>query len=139
MGFWLSLARPVDTPEPRSYRPGVTALNLTVSLARAEERLGRPREQLQATEKLAQAERLPFDKLPEEVREALINTEPGEDKSITVEAIAFYAFNYGAPRAMTFASGLPLEALRSAEALTGWRPKSHALLQAVIRFRERAR
>jgi hypothetical protein len=76
--------------------------------------------------------------LPEELRAALFNLElDGEDATVSAEVLAFYAFNHGAPRALSFASGLPLAALQRAEQRSGWRPKSRALLRAVLHYRGR--
>jgi hypothetical protein len=46
--------------------------------------------------------------------------------------VAFAAFNYGDVHAISFASGLPWLALYQADRVRGWRPKSHALLRAVM-------
>lgn len=79
---------------------------------------------------------LSVSELPSEVRDALFNLELGHDQPVAADIVAFYAFNCGVPRALSIASGLPLAALIGAESLAGWRPKSRALPQAVIRYRE---
>ncbi|MBI3178415.1 MAG: hypothetical protein HYZ27_02065 [Deltaproteobacteria bacterium] len=71
-----------------------------------------------------------FAELPAYVRDALYNL----DGSATVPGhqLAFYAFQYGDTRAMSFAAGLPWIDLVHADHLRGWRPRSHGLLRAVL-------
>ena len=74
-----------------------------------------------------------------ENREAMYNlsSDDGGDAPRTVggDHIAFYAFNYGSPRALSFAAGLPWLCLVRAAGRRGWRPKSRALLRAVMKYR----
>lgn len=82
-----------------------------------------------------------WDALPSEVQRSLYNLEGAEPSSagasgtVKGDLLAFYAFNYGSPRAISYASGLPWLCLWRAERRSGWRPKSHALLVAVMKFR----
>jgi len=79
---------------------------------------------------------LRWDALPEAVQTSLYNLAadaPGD--LVPGDQVVFHAFNYGAPRALSYASGLPWLCLVRADARRGWRPKSHALLRAVMRFR----
>jgi len=79
---------------------------------------------------------LRWDELPEAVTTSLYNLAPDDaDDTIPGDQVVFYAFNYGAPRALSYASGLPWICLARANARRGWRPKSHSLLRAVMRFR----
>lgn len=73
--------------------------------------------------------------LPPEVRAALLHVDMSATAYVSLGTVAFYAFNYGALRALTFASALPNDALESAASLPGWRPKSLALLRAIVRYR----
>jgi hypothetical protein len=77
-----------------------------------------------------------WDALPEAVVASLYNA-VAEDPAQLVpgDHVVFYAFNYGSPRALSYASGMPWLCLLRADARRGWRPKSHALLRAVMRFR----
>lgn len=91
---------------------------------------------------------LAWDELPDDVRQALYNL--GDDSTpaasrrirrtdrarcIPSDQVVFYAFNYGSPRAVSFASGLDWLALHRAAKRRGWRPKSRALLDAVLQYR----
>lgn len=83
------------------------------------------------------AERVPIPsydqgELPNSVRRTLHNV--GEGK-IPGHQVVFAAFNYGDSRALSFASGLPWVCLRRASKLPGFRPKSLALLAAVMALR----
>lgn len=71
--------------------------------------------------------------LPESVRTSLNNL--GEPSHVSAEQVVFYAFNYGAPEALSFAAGRPWLWLLRASTLTGWRPKSLGLLKAVMAYR----
>jgi hypothetical protein len=82
-------------------------------------------------------EDLAIGELPDEVRAVLLNIDLNQTEIVPADVVAYYAFNYGSSRALSFASALPVAALERAEARSGWRPKSHALLRAVIRFRGR--
>lgn len=106
------------------------AFDLTASMDRATARLARL-----PSLPLVSSEVLPLAGLPEEVRAALYNLDIGESETVAAEVIAFYSFNYGSSRALSFASGLPIAALARALAMSGWRQKSRALLQAVYQFR----
>jgi hypothetical protein len=70
--------------------------------------------------------------LPHSVRDALLNVDNAE---IEGARLAFNAFNYGSPEALCFAAGLPWICLVRASQLRGHRPKSYALLQAVLAYR----
>ncbi len=71
--------------------------------------------------------------LPPSVQQALYNL--GPDTPVPGHQLAFYCFNYGDLRAVSFASGLPWLALYQAGRLRGFRPKSRGLLEAVLRVR----
>jgi len=71
--------------------------------------------------------------LPEAVRQALYNLDA--DGEVPGHQLAYYAFNYGDARAMSFAAGLPWLDLYQAAQLRGWRPRSFGVLQAVMRRR----
>ncbi len=71
--------------------------------------------------------------LPGSVRRSLYNLD--EVALIPGDIVVFYAFNYGVPRALSFASGLPWLCLLRAERRLGWRPKSRGLLRAVMTAR----
>ncbi|MCB9588100.1 MAG: hypothetical protein H6718_22020 [Polyangiaceae bacterium] len=71
--------------------------------------------------------------LPMSVREALYNL--GEAQAVPAAQLVFYALNYGAPEALSYAAGAPWLWLLRASRLTGWRPKSFALLRAVLSYR----
>jgi hypothetical protein len=70
--------------------------------------------------------------LPEPVRRVLHNVRPG---SLPGHQVAFAAFNYGDERALSFAAGMPWPCLYRAARSRGFRPKSLALLRAVMVFR----
>lgn len=79
---------------------------------------------------------LPWSSLPDAVTRCLYNLAPaGDDATIAGDVVAFYAFNHGEPRAISFAAGLPWLCLVRAARRRGWRPKSLALLRAVMRYR----
>ncbi|MCA9630092.1 MAG: hypothetical protein KC766_20615 [Myxococcales bacterium] len=71
--------------------------------------------------------------LPEAVRASLYNL--GKASRVPADRVVFYAFNHGAPRALSYAAGLPWLWLSRAAQLPGWRPKSLALLNAVMAYR----
>jgi len=71
-----------------------------------------------------------ISELPESVRKALYNLDP--DGMVPGHQLAFYAFNYGDVRAMSFAAGLPWLDLYQADRMRGWRPRSHGLVRAVM-------
>jgi hypothetical protein len=78
--------------------------------------------------------------LPEAIRQSLYNLgEPSatSERGVDVpgDQIVFYAFNYGSTAAISFASGLPWLCLHRAVRRPGWRPKSRALLEAVVKYR----
>jgi len=68
--------------------------------------------------------------LPAAVQRSLHNLD--EDTWVPARQVVFAAFNYGDVHAISFASGLPWLALYQADRVRGWRPKSHALLRAVM-------
>lgn len=111
----------------------MAAFDLTASLARAETRLARP---LHETSTLLPT--LPAHTLPEEVKSALLNLDVDDADCVAADDIVFYAFNFGSTRAVSYASALPISALVQAASRSGWRPKSRALLRAVIDFRGQA-
>jgi hypothetical protein len=71
--------------------------------------------------------------LPESVLRTLHNI---GGREIPGHQIVFAAFNYGDTRAISYASALPWSCLQAAARLRGWRPKSAALLAAVMRYRK---
>ncbi len=71
--------------------------------------------------------------LPKVVQDTLLNVDNAE---IDGAQLAFCAMNYGSPEALCFAAGLPWICLLRASQMRGHRPKSNALLQAVLAFRE---
>jgi hypothetical protein len=114
----------------------VAAFDLTASQVRAQARLRGDARRRPSGEATTSDCRLRLRDLPIELKDALFNLETdGEDATIAADVVAFYAFNHVAPRALSFASRLPLVALERGEQRSGWRPKSRALLQAVLRYR----
>lgn len=114
------------------------AFDLTISQARAEARMRRAEATLPSGEASNPECRMCIRDLPAELKATLFNLDlEGEDATVPADVLAFYAFNHGSSRALSFASGLPLAALRQAEQRSGWRPKSRALLRAVLRYRGR--
>ena len=79
---------------------------------------------------------LDWETLPTQVREALYN-QRGGDASLQMpgDQVVFYSFNYGSPRAVSYASGMDWLSLHRAAKRRGWRPKSRALLEAVLHYR----
>ena len=81
--------------------------------------------------------------LPAEVQRSLYNLrieasrapDAADDRNLPGDQVVFYAFNYGSPRAISYAAGLPWLCLVRATRRPGWRPKSHALLRAVMAYR----
>ncbi len=71
--------------------------------------------------------------LPESVRRALHNL--GDDAVVPGDQVAFAVFNRGDTSALCWASGLPWPCLRNAGLWSAFRPKSRALLAAVMRYR----
>lgn len=71
--------------------------------------------------------------LPVHVRDALYNLDL--EGTVPGHQLAFYAFQYGDTRAMSFAAGLPWLDLYQADRMRGWRPRSHGLLRAVLAHR----
>lgn len=67
--------------------------------------------------------------LPQSVQDALYNQDP--DTLVPGHQVAFYCFNYGNSRAVSFAAGLPWLALYQAVRLPGYRKKSLGLALAV--------
>jgi hypothetical protein len=72
-------------------------------------------------------------KLPEYARASLYNLD--DHSVVSGRELAFYLFNHGDTRALSFAAGMPWLCLLQADRLRGFRPKSHALLRAVMRTR----
>lgn len=75
----------------------------------------------------------PRSELPAAITRTLHNV--GGDE-IPGDQVVFAAFNYGDTRALGFASAMPWSCLYGAARLRGWRPKSLALLRAVMACRE---
>lgn len=71
--------------------------------------------------------------LPDAVQRALYNVDLQGD--VPAAQIAFYAFNHGDPRAVSWAAGMPWLALHHAARMRGWRAKSRGLLRAVMQWR----
>ncbi len=71
--------------------------------------------------------------LPQAVQSALYNL--GPDSEVPEHQIAFYCFNYGDARAMSFASGLGWLAIYQALRLPGYRPGSRGIIEAVATTR----
>jgi len=78
---------------------------------------------------------LRWERLPEAVLRSLYNLEGDRGDLVPGDQVVFYSFNYGSERALSYASGLPWLCLTRADARRGWRPKSHALLRSVMRYR----
>jgi len=74
-----------------------------------------------------------WESLPPSVRATLHNLEPGS--SVPGPQLVHRAFNAGDVAAISFASSLPWLCLYQANEMRGFRPKSHALLRAVLRAR----
>lgn len=78
--------------------------------------------------------------LPSAVRETLYNFELGDSGEpsaalVPGHQLAFHCFNYGGLAALSFGAGLPWLSLYQAARMRGFRPKSRALLQAVLKAR----
>jgi hypothetical protein len=71
--------------------------------------------------------------LPAPVQTALYNLDP--ESEVPAHQVAFYCFNYGDVRAVSYAAGLPWLAIYQALRLPGYRPKSRGLVEAVARVR----
>ncbi len=71
--------------------------------------------------------------LPAPVREALYNLAP--EIEVPAHQVAFYCFNYGDGRAVSYAAGLPWLAIYQALRMRGFRRKSRGLAEAVARVR----
>lgn len=67
--------------------------------------------------------------LPPSVQACLHNV---GKRNIPGAQVVFAAMNYGEPRALSFAAGMPWPCLRRASMLPGFRPKSLALLRAIL-------
>ncbi len=80
----------------------------------------------------AKAPEYQLAQLPEDVVRALYNL---EGPRVGGGQLVFHAFNYGSPRAISFAAGLPWLCLVDAAKRRGWRPKSRSLLTAVMQYR----
>lgn len=76
----------------------------------------------------------PVSGLPEAVRACLYNLD--DTVEVPGHQLAFYAFHYGSTRAVSFAAGLPWLDLYQAHRLPGWRPKTRALMEAVLHVRK---
>jgi hypothetical protein len=71
--------------------------------------------------------------LPPHVRRCLHNLD--DDAMVPGPQVAFAAFNRGESAALSWAAGMPWLSLKAAQKLPGFRPKSRALLDAILRFR----
>jgi len=71
--------------------------------------------------------------LPVPVRAALYNL--SAESEVPGHQVAFYCFNHGDARAVSFAAGLPWLAIYQALRLPGYRKKSRGLAEAVARAR----
>jgi len=71
--------------------------------------------------------------LPRSVQAALYNLTPSTE--VPARQLAFYCFNYGDLRAMSFAAGLPWLALYQAVRQPGYRKKSRGLAGAAAKAR----
>lgn len=71
--------------------------------------------------------------LPRAPRESLYNL--GPTGRVPGHQLAFYCLNYGDLAAASFAAGLPWLALHQASRLSGWRPRSRGLLDAILHAR----
>ncbi|MBN2358230.1 MAG: hypothetical protein JXR83_02175 [Deltaproteobacteria bacterium] len=71
--------------------------------------------------------------LPEPVRAALYNL--NLQRPVPGHQLAFYCFHHGDLRALSFASGMPWLDLYQAARTPGWRPRTRALLDAVLEAR----
>jgi len=69
--------------------------------------------------------------LPDAVQQTLHNV----GDPVPGAQVVFHAFNYGDTRAISFAAGMPWASLARAAGKPGWRPKSLALLRAVMNYR----
>jgi hypothetical protein len=106
----------------------VSIEDLAASFERAKRRLAAARRGDPAAR--PRARRRPLRELPEAVRRCFHNVDPSA--RVSDVDIAFACFNVGDLRALSFAAALPLPALEAARARRGFRPKSRALLDAVI-------
>jgi hypothetical protein len=57
------------------------------------------------------------------------------DAAVPGDQAAFSAFNYGTTAALSYAAGMPWVCVRRAALRSGWRPRSFALLQAILHTR----
>jgi hypothetical protein len=71
--------------------------------------------------------------LPAYARASLYNLD--DHAAVSGSQLAFYLFNHGDARSLSFAAGMPWLCLLQADRLRGFRPKSHALLRAIMRAR----
>lgn len=71
--------------------------------------------------------------LPPAVRASLYNL--ADDVQVPGHQLAFYALNYGDLPAAMFAATLPWLDLYQAARVRGWRSRSRALLEAILRHR----
>jgi len=72
-----------------------------------------------------------LNELPPEVRRCLHNVDP---KRVPGHQVTLAAFNHGNARALSYAAGMPWMCLLRAFDAPGSRPKSRALLGAVLQF-----
>jgi hypothetical protein len=115
-------------------QPAMSALMAEMAEHCRRQRLPPPaRATLYASLSRAPVASFPMRSLPESVRRALHNL--GDDAVVPGDQIAFAAFNRGDTSALSWASGLPWPCLRHAALVSGFRPKSLALLLAVMRWR----
>jgi hypothetical protein len=77
----------------------------------------------------------PWAELPPTITAALYNLSSEAGHAVPGDQLVFYALNYGSPHAISYAAGLPWLCLQRASERRGWRPKSRALLGAIMAFR----
>ena len=77
--------------------------------------------------------RFSMSELPASVSRTLHNLD--REAVVPGDQVAFAAFSRGDTTALCWAAGLPWPCLRHAALLPGFRPKSRALLLAVMRYR----
>ncbi|MBW2264329.1 MAG: hypothetical protein JRG91_20370 [Deltaproteobacteria bacterium] len=69
-----------------------------------------------------------MEDLPDSVRSAVYNLGPGS--RVPGHQVAFYCFNYGDTRALSFAAGMPWLAIYQALRMEGYHEKSRGLVEA---------
>jgi hypothetical protein len=114
-------------------RPSVTRVHAALESFCARRQLSAPsRATIYNAMNRADSPSYAYDSLPVEMRRALHNVSSGP---VPGHQIVFAAFNQGEPRALSFAAGMPWICLHHAARVPGFRPKSLALLCAVMAYR----